>query len=76
MTPLDESYENIIQPHNFIKNFSDDEHFKEWCRKGSINDLKDTIRTFEHHELYRYCAIIQSVIDEKVDKMLSGFGFN
>ena len=65
----------MILPHNFIKNFKDDGHFKEWARKGTINDLKHAIRIFEHHEMYKYCAIMQSVIDEKVDIMLSGLGF-
>lgn len=76
MTPLEESYRDIIHPHNFVKNFANDQHFKEWARLGTINDLKKTLHAFEHHELYHHCAMIQSVIDEKVDKMLSGFGFN
>ena len=66
---------HIVNPHNFVRNFADMEHFKEWARGGIINHIKDTIRTFEHYELYEHCAALQEVIDEKVDKMLSGLGF-
>lgn len=75
MTPLEKSYQNIIDPINFVKNFPTREHFTQWARMGDINDLKDAIRTFEYYELYEHCAIMQWVIDEKVDEMLSGFGF-
>ena len=75
MTPLEQSFNDILIPSNFIKNFVDDEHFMEWARKVTINDLKHTLSTFLDHEEYHHCALIQSVIDEKVDNMLSGFGF-
>ena len=76
MTPLDEAFNEILDPRNFIKNFTDAEHFKEWARTGTINDLKACIVTFEHHEMYSVCEDLQAVIDEKVDSMLSGFGFS
>ena len=76
MTPLEQSFNDIIQPHNFIKNFVDDDHFREWARQGTINDLKDAIRVFEHHEFYHHFGIMQAVIDVKIDKMLSGLGFD
>ena len=75
MDALQNGFQEVLTPRNFVKNFVDMEHFKEWCRKGIINDLKHTLRTFEHHEMYEHCAAIQDVIDENVDIMLSGFGF-
>mgnify|MGYP000008580374 CR=1 FL=1 len=74
MTPRDEQYQDMIDPINFIKNFVDKEGFKAWLRSGTINDLKDMRNVFEKREMYLECGTIQSVIDEKVDIMLSGFG--
>lgn len=76
MTPLNQSYQDIIDPLNFIKNFPKRENFRKWAMTGTINDLKAAISTFEYYELYEHCAIMQDVIDEKVDVMLSGFGFD
>jgi hypothetical protein len=76
MTPLEESFSDILIPSNFVKNFTDDNHFRECARKQTINDLKDAIRTFEHQEMYHHCGIMQGVIDCKVDVMLSGLGFD
>jgi hypothetical protein len=75
LTPLEQSYQKIMDPINFVKNFPTREHFKQWARTGMINDLKNEILTFERYELYEHCAMMQDVIDEKVDEMLSGFGF-
>ena len=73
MTPLD-AFEHIIDPPNFIKNFATDEHFKDWLRQGLINDCRATLKVFEKADMFEQCILIQSVIDEKVDKMLEGFG--
>jgi len=75
MTPLEDSFQDILLPENFINNFTDEEHFKEWCRGGIINDLKEMLKVFEEHEMYEYARHIQDVIDEKVNKMLDGLGF-
>ena len=75
MTPTNEK-SHLLDPYNFIKGFADMEAFKCWCRGGTINDLRETLSLFESKNLYEHCAEIQSVIDEKVDTMLSGFGYN
>ena len=74
MTPLDQAYEEILDPVSFVKNFATMGQFAEWARGGLINDLKEAIRVFEHYELFEHCAVMLLVIDEKVDEMLSGFG--
>ena len=74
MTPLDEQYEHLIDPINFIKNFTDENHFRTWLKQGSINDLRETLKSFEIREMFEMCRIIQSELDIKVDVMLSGFG--
>lgn len=76
MIPLSDDFEEILDPRGFIKQFSDKEHLKEWARKWMINDLKAHIQTFEHHEMYSTCQDLQDVIDEKVNKYLSGMGFS
>jgi hypothetical protein len=74
MTPLDDN--EIIDPHSFIKNFPDLDAFREWTRQAeTINDLRSILTKFEKAELYEYATIIQVSIDEKVDRMLSGLGF-
>lgn len=76
MTPLDEAYEELIQPHNFIKNFTSMDAFREWTRKAeTINDLRSALKVFEKAELYEHANIIQVSLDEKIDRMLSGLGF-
>ena len=76
MIPLNKAYEEIIDPMNFIKNFPDLDAFREWTRKAdTINDLRSTLTVFEKAELYEHANIIQVSIDEKVDRMLSGLGF-
>ena len=76
MNPLDAFYSEIIDPTNFIKNFPDMDGFRLWLKQGDINDLKETLSIFEKNDLFEHCIVIQEVIDEKVDIMLSGFGFD
>jgi hypothetical protein len=76
MIPLDDSFEHLIDPANFVKNFADKEHFKAWADQRLINDIKETIKCFEKREMHLHCAWLQEVIDERIDKMLSDFGFN
>ena len=75
MTPLEQHYEHLIDPVNWVKNFPDMQGFKIWCEKGCISDLRDMRKVYERKELYEHCRAIQQVIDVKVDKMLEGFGF-
>ena len=75
MDLLDQHYQALTVPTEFIKNFKTRADFKKWAHGGAINDLKEAIVSFEHYELYEHCAVMQEVIDEKVDKMLEGFGF-
>ena len=76
MNPLDAFYSEIIDPTNFIKNFPDMDGFRLWLKQGDINDFKSTMNVFDNHELYEHCIVIQEVIDQKVDIMLSGLGFD
>ncbi len=65
----------MIYPSEWVKNFPTDEHFKDWLRGCIINDLKAILKHFEEAEMYEHAQMIQDVIDEKVDAMLEGFGF-
>ena len=67
--------EDMIDPRNFVKQFPDMEGFKIWAHKGILADVREAIVVFEYYEMYEHCAALQEVIDEKVDVMLSGFGF-
>ena len=61
---INEHYEEILDPVNFVKNFETLEDFKEWALDGSILDLKECIKVFQAHELYEHCAIMQKLIDD------------
>lgn len=76
MKELDKAYNEMILPRKFVSNFRDKGHFREWASRGCVNDLKAAIKTFEYHELYEYCSIMQDIIDERINNMLSGLGFN
>lgn len=62
-------------PQGFVKQFKDMHSFREWARTHIINECKEFIVIFEGEDMYDYCAELQFVIDEKVDKILTGFGF-
>jgi hypothetical protein len=61
---IDEQYEQIMNPFEFIKNFKDLDDFREWALDGSILDLQEAIKVFQEHELYEHCAIMQKLIDD------------
>lgn len=65
MTHLNIQYEDFIDPQNLIKHFSDENEFREWCKKGTIQDLKCTLEAFEKAELYEICLIIKDEINKK-----------
>lgn len=75
MIPLDDSYEHLIDPQSWFNRFTDEDHFKEWCKERMILELMDMIKSCEKRELYEIAGMCQSVIDDKVDFML-GFSEN
>ena len=64
-------YEEIIDPHNFIKNFDSEASFKNWLWLKTSEDLKHTLLAFEKSEMYEVCIIIKSVINQKSIKLLN-----
>lgn len=66
VSQLNQIFEELIVPTNFIKNFKEESDFKEWCEMGTVEDLLCTLERFkEYEELYEYCAIIVNIIKEK-----------
>lgn len=61
---INEQYEQIMNPIEFIKNFKDLDDFREWALDGSILDLQEAIKVFEYYELYEHCAVMQELIDD------------
>lgn len=59
---LQQEYNKMIRPDNFVKNFNSMWEFEEWCYIGTIEDLQATLVEFEKYELYEYCGVIKSVI--------------
>ena len=61
---MNDEYLSIIEPKEFIKNFTKDE-FIEWLKQGTKQDLKCTLKQFEDAELYEICILIKKEINEK-----------
>lgn len=61
---LEHKYNKLIKPDNFIKQFNNLFEFEEWCYIGTIEDLEATLKEFEKYELYEYCSVIKSVIQD------------
>lgn len=76
MKELKDLHDNLVSPREFVKRFNNIEELKDLLRKGIINDSAESLKIFERAEMYDYCKAAQDVIDEKVDKMLEGFGFS
>lgn len=74
MIPTDDN-NCLLDPVAFMKRFPDKDSFMEWGRGYIINELKEFIMVFVNYEMYEQAALLQKVIDEKVDKMLEGLGF-
>lgn len=68
MDELDELYFEILDPTELVKHFTSSKDFREWLEdeQASLLDLQECLKVFESHELYEHCAIIKSVIDDKL----------
>jgi len=74
MIPTNE--DEILDPVSFVKNFPSLDAFREWTKQAeTINDLRSVRDAFEKAELFEHVTIIQVTIDEKIDTILSGLGF-
>ena len=62
---IEEKYNEITEPTNFIKLFKTEDEFCEWLDMGSVRDLECTLREFEDSELYEYCSIIHKILVHK-----------
>lgn len=65
MEDLNDIYEQILEPKEFVKHFNDMLEFRIWCYEGSILDLTEMLVYFVNAELYEYCVVIKDVIDIK-----------
>lgn len=72
---INDRYEELIEPSNFVMNFPDMDAFRGWCMRGSLSDLRDTRTAFERADMFEHLPIIQAAIDCRVDEYLEGFGF-
>jgi hypothetical protein len=65
---IEESYEGIKDPKNFVKLFDSDKDFIEWCEMGTVYDLYCTLEFFKAAQLYWHCYLISNVIRDKKEK--------
>ena len=64
MISINEQYEQILQPNEFIKNFGSLNEFRDWALQGSKLDLQEAIKVFQCYELYEHCAIMQNILND------------
>ena len=65
-----------MSPGDFLRSFPDEESFRFYLTKiDLLNDLRHMRDVFEDNDEFEYCRFIQDEIDSRVDRMLSGFGF-
>ena len=62
---LNNVYESLLNPVEFIKNFKTMDDFEKWADQGDVQDLKAAILQFEKVELYEHCSIMKKIIDKK-----------
>lgn len=65
---LENLYLELIDPQELIKNFNTEEEFTKFLKIDSsgnhIKDLECTLEVFKKEELYEYCILIKSVLEE------------
>ena len=64
-----DAYEELLDPVEFSKNFTDVDDFKSWAREGTIEDIRSAIRAFEKSEMYEHCSIMVDIIKEKENEV-------
>lgn len=74
---INERYEQLTDPVEFVKNFKTEAEFVSWLRRAKrINDLRACRTAFQESELYEHCRLIQHEIDDRIDNILKGIGFD
>lgn len=65
MKQINQAFERIIKPENFIKNFKSEKEFETWCRTGDVDSLQKMLVLYQKANLTRYCDRIKKVIKYK-----------
>jgi hypothetical protein len=65
MEDLNDLYETILNPLNFVEYFKTMDEFRMWASEGDILDLEEAIKVFEKYELYEHCAVMLELLNEK-----------
>lgn len=63
-----DSYEQLINPNNFIHCFDTLEEFKDWANLGTPEEIDWAIAAFEKTELFVHCSILKNVKENKQNK--------
>ena len=69
MDNLNEAYERIVQPKEFVKNFKTDEAFVEWLNKGTIEDILSVQEAFKGSGLRKHPKLIKKVLEERINNI-------
>ena len=57
---------NLTNPHAIVETYSTIDSFKRYLYTFPFATLKATLKRFEDCELYEWCIVIESVIQEKI----------
>ena len=69
MDNLNEAYERIVKPKEFVKNFKTDEAFVEWLNKGTIEDILSVQDAFKGSGLRKHPKLIKKVLEERINEL-------
>ena len=69
MDNLNEAYERIVQPKEFVKNFKTDEAFVEWLNKGTVEEILSVQEAFKGSGLRKHPKLIKKVLEERINNI-------
>ena len=69
MDNLNEAYERIVRPKEFVKNFKTDEAFVEWLNKGTVEEILSVQEAFKGSGLRKHPKLIEKVLEERINNI-------
>lgn len=67
MSDLNEAYEKMIEPKEFVKNFKTDEDFIDWLRKGTLEEVQHVQEAFKGSGLRKHPKLIKKFLEENTN---------
>ncbi len=59
---MEEGYQRLRKPSNFVRTFDNDFEFIAWAMEGTASDLRACIQEFAQDSLYWHCEVLEQVL--------------